>query len=161
MKKLIRQDISNFLCLIGECYPHLMTESYVESIRSLVYNDKTDYLLLVKPSKIYLFPIAQVFTPGSYASLCWTDISSGKAGAFYLHIADTSVGPSGTVVMLDYTETVMYIEQAVGYSHNKRSCFMRQLMEHWRKHSQICTVTEMILSMEGEHNWTLAAKSLT
>src|SRR5699024_11161614 len=68
--KLVKQDLKNFLYLIGDCRPTLDPDSLRLDLRKLERCEAMDYLFLVRREKSYLFPVAEVYVPEQYAYLC-------------------------------------------------------------------------------------------
>ena len=105
MIKLIKQDLESFLCLIGDRRPALSRGNLLRDRKRLALREAADYLFLARGDRSYLFPLEEVYTPDSRAYLCWTaDAPPPRVpvDAFYLHVADASHGPRGSVILLDY-----------------------------------------------------------
>ena len=117
--------------MIGERHPALDRDSLILDVRQLERREDTDYLYLVRREKSCLFPIYEVYLPDSYAYLCWTAYtmtSSVPVDAFYLHVSNPA-RLSGTVVLLDYGESVEDVERAVSYGLKKRAVHLSRKMQ--------------------------------
>ena len=154
--KLVKQDLKNFLRLIGDCRPTLDQDSLRLDIQKLERCEAADYLFLVRREKSYLFPIAEIYVPEQYAYLCWTAYTlfpDMLVDAFYFHVEDTEIGLRGSVVLLDYGESAADVVRAAEYPLGKRVSHIVGQMKHWREHAKLCTVAEMVAAMGGEPKW--------
>ena len=119
----------------------------------------------MRREKSYLFPMEEVYEPDSYAYLCWTAytlLPDMPVDAFYLHVTDISMGPSGSVVLLDYTESAADVVRAAGFTPEQRAAHVRRRMRHWQARSQITTTLAFGKALKGgEPTWTQAAKLRT
>lgn len=158
MIKLIKQDLAGFLCLIGKCRPALDAESLALDIRKLERCEAADYLFLVRREKSYLFPMEEVYEPNSYACLCrtvYTLLPDVPVDAFYLYVSDTAMGPSGSVVLLDYAESAADVMRMADFAPEQRTAHLHRRTRHWQEHTKLCTLTEMVAAMGGgEPEWT-------
>ena len=115
MIKLIKQDLESFLCLIGDRRPALSRGDLLRDRKRLALREAADYLFLARGDRSYLFPLEEVYTPDSRAYLCWTadaPLPRVPVDAFYLHVADASHGPRGSVTLLDYgTASCIYTQK--------------------------------------------------
>lgn len=165
MIKLIKQDLAGFLYLIGERRPALDADSLALDIRKLERCEAADYLFLVRREKSYLFPVEDVYEPESYAYLCWTAytlLPDMPVDAFYLHVSDTAMEPSGSVVLLDYMESAADVMRTADFSPEQRAAHVCRRMRHWQAHSQITTTLAFVKALEGgDPTWTQAAKQQT
>ena len=147
--------------MIGERHPALDRGSLILDVRQLERREDTDYLYLVRREKSCLFPIYEVYLPDSYAYLCWTAYtmtSSVPVDAFYLHVSNPA-RLSGTVVLLDYGESVEDVERAVSYGLKKRAAHLSRKMQEWLEQGRDSPLLELIQSMKGgEPVWTQAEK---
>lgn len=148
--------------MIGELCPELDQDRLALDVRQLARQENVDYLFLVRREKSYLFPIYQVYQPESYAYLCWTAYTmttSVPVYAFYLHITHNHMGPTGTVVLLDYTESAADVESAVKLPLRERAEHLYYRMQAWRERGQDSTLLDFIRAMKGgESTWTQAVK---
>lgn len=158
MIKLIKQDLAGFLCLIGERRPALDADSLALDIRKLERCEAVDYLFLARREKSYLFPVEDVYEPDSYACLCWTAytlLPDAPVDAFYLHVSDTAMGPSGSIVLLDYTESAADVMRMADFTPEQRAAHVRRRMRRWQEHAKLCTLAGMTAAMGGgEPEWT-------
>lgn len=158
MIKLIKQDLTGFLRLIGEYLPALDADSLALDIRKLMRCEAADYLFLVRREKSYLFPVEDVYEPDSYACLRWTAytlLSDMPVDAFYLHVSDTATGPSGSIVLLDYAESAADVMRAADFTPEQRAAHLYRHIRHWQEHAKLCTFAEMMAAMGGgEPEWT-------
>lgn len=165
MIKLIKQDLAGFLCLIGERRPALDADSLALDIRKLERCEAVDYLFLARREKSYLFPVEDVYEPDSYAYLCWTAyilLPDVPVDAFYLHVSDTAMGPSGSIVLLDYTESAADVMRIADFTPEQRAAHVRRRMRRWQARSQITTTLAFVKALEGgDPTWTQAAKQQT
>lgn len=155
---MIKQDLAGFLRLIGEYRPALDADSLALDICKLERCEAADYLFLVRREKSYLFPVEDVYEPESYAYLCWTAytlLPDVPVDAVYLHVSDTAVGPSGSVVLLDYAESAADVMRTADFTPEQRAAHVRRRMRHWQECAKLCTLAGMTAAMGGgEPEWT-------
>ena len=85
-------------------------------------------------------------------------MSSVPVDAFYLHVSNPA-RLSGTVVLLDYGESVEDVERAVSYGLKKRAVHLSRKMQEWLEQGRDSSLLELIQSMKGgEPVWTQAEK---
>lgn len=152
----MKQDLRNFLYLIGDCRPTLDPDSLRLNLRKLEQCEAADYLFLARREKSYLFPIAEVYVPEQYAYLCWTAYTlfpDMPLDCFYFHVDDTWLAPHGSIVLLDYGETAADVVRAAEYPKEKLASHIVGKMKYWREHAKLCTVAEMVAAMGGEPKW--------
>lgn len=140
-------------------------DSLALDIRKLERCEAADYLFLMRREKPYLFPVAEVYEPDSYAYLCWTAytlLTDMPVDAFYLHVSDTAMGPAGSVVLLDYAESTADVMRPADFAPEQRAAHVRRRMRHWQARSQITTTLAFVKALKGgEPTWTQAAKQPT
>lgn len=136
----------------------LDADSLALDIRKLMRCEAADYLFLVRREKSYLFPVEEVYEPDSYAFLCWTAytlLPDVPVDAFYPHVSDTDMGPSGSVVLLDYAESAADAMGAAEFAPEQRNAHVRRRVQHWQERVQLCTIAEMAAAVGGgEPEWT-------
>ena len=151
MKKLLHADLTAILSLIP-MYQPIDAESLELDLIKLRSGGQADYLFLARGDRSYLFPLEEVYTPDSRAYLCWTaDAPPPRVpvDAFYLHVADASHGPRGSVILLDYGTSTADMERAACLAPEERAAHLRQLARHWRDHAGLCSTVEMMAAMGG------------
>ena len=71
-RKLTGIGLMHFLLWMGSFHPALEKESLATDMEKLDRREAGDYLFLIRREKSFLFSVAEVCVPGSYAYLSWT-----------------------------------------------------------------------------------------
>lgn len=158
MIKLIKADLIGILTLFADCRPQLDYSSLALDIQKLKRHKDRDFLFLARREKSYLFPATEVYTANSYAFLCWmaySHIPGTHVDALYLHVSRAVRGRLlGSVVLLDYADTVRDVEQAATIQPQDAAINMRDTIRHYRNCARIVSTLDFItiLRKEGVYN---------
>ncbi len=146
MKKLIRQDLIEFLTLAGDC--RSCADGLGQSVESLLRRSFRDYLFWTDQGESYLFPFYEIYVPDSCASLCWTDRSPGQTQVCYLYTGEKQGWSRGTVILLDSGEVDADLERTANLTLREKMVHLLWLLREWRNHASLCSLREMVTMLK-------------
>ncbi len=154
--KLIKADLIGILTLFADCRPQLDYSSLALDIQKLKRHKDRDFLFLARREKSHMFSAAEVFTPQSYAFLCWTaysHIPGPHVDALYLHVSRTVRGHVfGSVTALDYADTIRDVERIAALTPQDAAVNMRDTIRHYRSCAPIANTLDFITMLRKEGN---------
>ena len=151
-RKLTGIGLMHFLLWMGSFHPVLEKESLVTDIEKLSRREAGDYLFLIRREKSFLFSVAEVCVPGSYAYLSWTAytmIPTVPVDAFYLHVTGSDGTLTGDVFLLDYGWAAAEVERAAALRKGSREAHLLERLWHWREESEESSVLAFTRAMKG------------
>ena len=151
-RKLTEIGLMHFLLWMGSFHPPLEKESLTTDIEKLSRREAGDYLFLIRWEKSFLFSVAEVCVPGSYAYLSWTAyamIPTVPVDAFYFHVTGSDGTLTGDVFLLDYEWAAAEVERAAALRKGSREAHLLERLWHWREKCEESSVLAFTRAMVG------------
>ena len=151
-RKLTEIGLMHFLLWMGSFHPPLEKESLTTDIEKLSRREAGDYLFLIRREKSFLFSVAEVCVPGSYAYLSWTAytvIPTVPVQAFYFQGPGSDGTPPGQGCLLDYEWAAAEVERAAALRKGSREAHLLERLWHWREKCEESSVLAFTRAMVG------------
>ena len=142
----------HFLLWMGSFHPALEKESLATDREKLDRREAGDYLFLIRREKSFLFSVAEVCVPGSYAYLSWTAyamIPTVLVDAFYLHVTGSGGTLTGDVFLLDYGWAAAEVERTAALRKGFREAHLLERLWHWREKCEESSILTFTRALKG------------
>ncbi len=151
-RKLTGIGLMHFLLWMGSFHPALEKESLATDMEKLDRREAGDYLFLIRRETSFLFSVAEVCVPGSYAYLSWTAyamIPTVPVDAFYLHVTGNGGTLTGDVFLLDYGWAAAEVERTAALRKGSREAHLLERLWRWREKCEESSILAFTRAMKG------------